>query len=623
MMCRQTVSKVAIAILLLTVWAGAALANGQAKPGAASAAYTGAARSVDTAPVSTARFSLEFVGADIVDVVQALANQSGVNIVSSGSVTGKTSMRLRNVTLEQALTIVTKVNGLDYAWVDAAYVVGTPEEIRAMKVADLRSSVVVLQHIQPEYAQTAISKLAPDVTVSAQKGVRSVLLLGSEASLAKAERVLAEIDVPAPTRPRAQVVPVRYLKADQLASLIQASVPDCTVQPGPQENSLLVTANEQQWETIKSVCEASDTKPTSAQTVMQIYCVKYAIPSELQASLKELLPDLNVSLGPRTVTPVVQQMRNDAASSSISVIQYGGNTSGGGSGGGGGGGAGGASGGRGTGVQTEAAPVTNLVLSGAPWTVERGMQLLQQLDKPSRQIHISATVTEVNRDDLTRLGIDWTGLGTGTPFTIGEPFPPKIDPKTGLPTGEADPLGAVPLPVGRIMRTAIQWTNQLHALEEKGRARILSNPSITVLDGRQTALHTGDTILYSRIAAIDNGVPVYTVESMQVGVTLTVNPRSNDNGEVTLTLLPSVAAISGWVAGLPQTTERAVATTVRVKSGETCVIAGLVSDEDHTLVTKVPFLGNIPLVGELFKYRRKEPTHTEILIFVTPTIVEG
>ncbi len=347
------------------------------------------------------------------------------------------------------------------------------------------------------------------------------------------------------------------------------------------------------------------------------------------AAVKELLPDLGISLGPRTATPIVGQLKNDTASENLSLIQVGGQSSGGSSGSSSSGGSANAGA---TGIETEAAPVTTLIVSGAPWTVERGIKLLEQLDKPCRQIHIAATVTEVNRDDLTQLGIDWTDLGPGVPFGFGEPLENDItttwvqNPATGQweqqVTATPDPKLMRNLTVGHIMRTPIQWVNELHALEQKGNARILSNPSVTVLDGRQTALHTGDTILYNRISAVSNGTPVYTTDEKDVGVTLTVNPRSNENGEVTLTLLPSVSSITGWVNGLPQTTERAVATTVRVKSGETAVIAGLVSDEDHKSVSQVPFLGQLPVLGELFKYRRTEPSHTEILIFVTPTICD-
>ena len=607
---------VAAFVLALLTWAGGALANGQAKPEAVGTSYLGASRArLGEAPSSTARFTLEFVDADVSDVFQALSTQSGVNVATSGSVSGKTTLRLRNVTLEQALNIVTKLNGFDYAWVEAAYVVGTPEEIRNMKVADLRTSVVMLQHVQPDYAQTVVSKVTPDVTVSVQKGVQSILLLGPEASLAKAERVIAEIDRPSlPSQPKANVLLIRYLKADSLATMITTSVPDCTIQPGPQENSLVVTCNDQQWETVQSVATACDVKPTEAQATQTIYMVKYMSPTELQTSLKELMPELRVTLSPRSYTPIVSKLEGAAGAEGLAAIQYGGKASSGGGGGGGSGGGGGASGGGGSGVQLEAAPVTALILSGAPWTVERGLKLLEQLDKAPKQVHIAATITEINRDDLLRLGIDWFSLGPGAAFTMGEPF--ETD-----EAGKPDPTLARPLQFGTIVRSPIQWSATLHALEEKGRARILSNPSVTTLDGRQTALHTGDTILYNVVVGRDINGSIISTAELKVGVNLTVNPRVNENGEITLTMMPSVSKITGFSQGLPVTTERAVVTTVRVKTGETAVIAGLITDEDRVTVTKVPFLGNIPILGEAFKFRRRNPTHTEILIFVTPTII--
>ncbi len=618
---RHGVLQVVAALLLaLLVWAGGAVANGQAKPEAVGTSYLMASRAMPGgAPISTARFTLEFVDADVSDVFQALSTQSGVNVATSGSVSGKVTLRLRNVTLEQALNIVTKLNGFEYAWVEAAYVVGTPEEVRNMKVADLRTSVVMLQHVQPDYAQTVISKVTPDVTVSVQKGVQSILLLGPEASLAKAERVIAEIDRPSlPSRPKANVLLVRYLRADSLANMITTSVPDCTIQPGPQDNSLVVTCNDQQWETVQSVATACDVKPTEAQATQAIYYVKYTSPTELKTTLFDLMPELKVTLSARSYTPVVSKLEGAAGTEGLSAIQYGGKASGGGGGGGG------ASSGGGSGVQLEAAPITALILSGAPWTVEKGLKMLEQLDKAPKQVHIAATVTEINRDDLLRLGIDWSGLGPGAAFVMGEPLERDVtvDPVTGVQTlGKPDASLMRPLQFGTIMRTPIQWSATLHALEESGRARILSNPSVTTLDGRQTALHTGDTLLYNVVVGRDiNGTIVSTAE-LKVGVNLTVNPRVNENGEITLTMMPSVSKIVGFNQGLPIVAERAVVTTVRVKSGETAVIAGLITDEDRVDVSKVPFLGNLPVLGEAFKFRRRNPTHTEILIFVTPTII--
>jgi len=604
-------------LLVLLLTASVAMAQGKvATPEAeaaraATAGYgaSGTARGIAAgAPVSTGRFTLEFVDAELVDVFQALATQSGVNVAVSGSVKGKTTLRLRNVTLEQAMNIVTRLNGLDYAWVEAAYVVGTPEEVRAMRVSELRTSVVVLQHIRPEYAQEVLSQLTPDVTVSTQKGVRSVLLLGTEPSLAKAQRALAEIDVmPLPQPPTTETVGVRYMKAEKMAEMIEAALPEVKVQPGPQPNSLLVTADSMQWESVRSMLANVDVPPPPAQATQVIYHVKYTSPSELVSALQSLVPDVHVRLAPRTFTPSVQKPSGGVGGTAqlLAAPQFGG------------GGAGGA-----VGAEAEAAgaPVTALILSGAPWTVEHALEILESLDRAPRQVHIEAMVTEVGREDITRLGIDWgpsedPGLGaTGVPFVIGEAVP-------------ADATASIPakgLQIGKIERSFLQWSASIHALEEQGRARVLSNPSITTLDGRQTALHTGETYYYEvAVAAATTGGIVKDIRTFDVGVSLIVNPRVNEDGMITLTISPTVAALIGTSEfALPVVTERSVVTSVRVRNGETAVIAGLVSDTEQITVKKIPFLGDLPIVGELFKSRERRPAHREILIFVTPTIVE-
>ncbi len=180
-----TSTVVLLALLLACV---AVLANGNARPQEAAAATAAAGQSQAGGgrgtsagpPVSTARFTLEFVNAEIIDVLQALATQSGANIAASGSVRGTTTLRLRDVTLEQALNIVTRLNGLDYAWVDAAYVVGTPEEVNAMRVADLRTSVVALQHIQPSYARDILGSGASHGWKLLRPGTKDVFEINKE-----------------------------------------------------------------------------------------------------------------------------------------------------------------------------------------------------------------------------------------------------------------------------------------------------------------------------------------------------------------------------------------------------------------------------------------------------------
>jgi len=604
-----------VVLLVLLLACVAVLANGHSQPQAEAAATAAAGQSQAGGgrgtsagpPVSTARFTLEFVNAEIIDVLQALATQSGVNIAASGSVRGTTTLRLRDVTLEQALNIVTRLNGLDYAWVDAAYVVGTPEEVNAMRVADLRTSVVALQHIQPDYARDILARMTPEVTVSTQEGVSSILLLGTEASLAKAERALAEIDVPpVPGPPTTAQVGVRYLRADEMAEMIAQALPEVTVQPGTQENSLLITADSLQWNAVRSLMAAADVPPAPTQATQVVYYVKYMTPTELRDTVMGLVPDVTIALAPRSFTPVVVAPTGGVGGTAalLAAPQLGGT-----------------GGGAAAYGESEGAPVTALIVSGAPYTVDRAISLLEELDEAPRQVHITAMVTEVRREDVMRLGIDWgpsedPGLGqTGVPLVIGEVMaeaPPSLTPVRGFH-------------VGRLQRSILEWSASIRALEEQGRANVLSNPSVTTLDGRQTTLHTGETYYYEvAVAAATTGGIVKDIRTFDVGISLIVNPRINNDEEVTLTVSPTVAALRGTSEFmLPVVTERAVVTTVRVRSGETAVIAGLVTDEEQVTVTKVPFLGDIPLLGELFRHRERRPSHTEVLIFVTPTILDN
>jgi type II secretory pathway component GspD/PulD (secretin) len=360
---------------------------------------------------------------------------------------------------------------------------------------------------------------------------------------------------------------------------------------------------------------ASDVAPPPSQAEQRIYYVKYTAPTELRDTLQALVPDLTVTLAPRSFTPVVQRGTGGAGQTAaiLAAPQYTG----------GGGGAG--TGGQTAGIQVEAAPITALILSGAPYTVERGMKLLEQLDKAPKQVHITAMVTEISRDDVSRLGIDWgqasgRGLGeTGVPFIVGEPL--EVDPLSG----KSDATLMRPLQIGRILRTDLQLDVALRALEQTGRARILSNPSVATLDGRQTSLHTGQTIYYQvAIAAATTGGVITDTRTIDVGVLLSVNPRVNEKNEITMTISPTVSSLVGTtVAQLPIVATRTVITTVRVKNGETAVLAGLVTDQEQVTIKKVPFLGNLPLVGELFKHVERRPQHTEILVFVTPTVMEG
>lgn len=527
------------AVMLLPLLAAPALA--QASEGAADSALAAAA-----AATAARRFSLDFVATDMVDVIKALSSQSGANIAVSNKVSGNVTLRLTDVSVEEALTVITKINGLEFALVGNTYVIGTPDEVKALVAVPpapdvVQTRVIALKFLPPEDAIELLVQAEPKLKCSAS-ATGGLILNGTGASLDRASVLLAGVDV----------------------------------------------------------------APAVGVAKHAIYTVQYADPQELATTLKAIFPDLVCTAAPRSATPIVTPgtgatleggMASLAAPQLSATGQQGGAYSGG---------AGGASGSQ----RNEISPVTMIVLSGAPATVERAMALCKELDVAPRQVKISSTITEVRSDRQSRLGIDWNSLAGKVGITVGE---------------DSTATGLRDLKVGKIMRSPLQISGAINALISEGSARIMANPSITILDGRQATIHAGDKIYYPQVIGYTPlGGQIVQATEINVGVTLMVNPRIGPEGDVTLTLVPTVSSITESVfSGYPTITERSTVTTVRVKSGETLAIGGLMRDDQSVTINKVPLLGDIPIVGALFKSKVTHPQRSEVVIIITPEIVEA
>jgi general secretion pathway protein D len=578
-----------------------AYANDGARLKAAKAKPPVKAQAKAPAKAWPATFSLDFMNTDIIDVLKALSTQSGANIVATSGVAGKTTLSLRNVTLEEALHLVAASNGLDYTWTGVAYVVGKPEEIRNLRVKDLSSRMIMLHQVQPKFAQGILNQVAPDVTVSFQEGSQALVLIGTEEALNRAEKALAELDVPQP--PTTKIIPLLHAKAETVLALLQGAAPEATVQLGPQENSLVVTADGFQMDQIMELVKGVDVVPSAEQAFTAIYDVKFARVEELKKTLAIRFPDLKVVDGPRSYTPGIQQASQSGGIETglLSAPQ--------------------ASGGSSStikemnGLDKEASRVERLILMGAEYTVQQSLELLKSIDMPSKQVKISAVISRVNRDKLNQIGIEWgssltSSLGkTGIPFSVGENGGTSRD-----------------LKVGAFTRGALSFPAELRALANGGYAKILSQPNVLTLDGREVAFHSGDKIFYQTVISIStSGTPVYDIREIDTGVILVVTPQIHPNGEITLTLAPSFSTATlrtSLGSELPTVNQRTAIATVRVKSGENIVLAGLVDDTVTTSESKVPLLGDIPLLGQLFRSNTKQHTQDELVISVTPEIVE-
>lgn len=227
---------------------------------------------------------------------------------------------------------------------------------------------------------------------------------------------------------------------------------------------------------------------------------------------------------------------------------------------------------------------------------------LNKVDIPSPQILIEAIAVELNDTNEKDLGL-----------LLGSPDPANFSSING-PTG-----GLIYSNVGKLPRL---FDVNLHALELKGKARVRARPSLAVVNGRTADIFIGAQrfILVQFTSFGQNQTRILPVN---VGVKFNITPLTGGNGEITTRIAPEVSNITelDLQSGLPVLSTRRAETTVRVKDGETIAIGGLTLNQEQTTRGKIPLLGDLPLVGSLFRSQKKNQVRTELMVFVTPHIL--
>ena len=256
-------------------------------------------------------------------------------------------------------------------------------------------------------------------------------------------------------------------------------------------------------------------------------------------------------------------------------------------------------------VQRSADPNVSrtLVLTGPASVVEEALVAVAGLDVPRAQVRVDVTLHDVSNDALKDLGISWAF----SPLTITE------RPDRGFLFGKFD-------------RTNLAFDATIHALETADKARLLASPNVSVLDGERAFVLIGDRLNFPVLIGYSQAnTPIFDVREERVGVYLQVSAMVAADGSVTMTIAPQVSTVRGFNqvggASYPQIATREAQSTVRVRSGETIVLGGLIRDDEITNMEKVPILGDLPVFGELFRRRRRTKTSSQLVISVTPTIV--
>lgn len=255
-----------------------------------------------------------------------------------------------------------------------------------------------------------------------------------------------------------------------------------------------------------------------------------------------------------------------------------------------------------------------LLVYASPYEYSKIERILKKLDVVATQVLIEASIVEVQLTDGLEFGLEWTfqnGIGNNYQGA-----------------GALDLTGLAPVSPGfsYTVTSANDVRAVVNALAEESLVNVISTPSVLVLDNHTAAIHVGDQQpIQSRQLVTDGGNITNSIEYKDTGVKLEVTPSVNDGGLVTLDVNQSVTDVGPEDAATGQRSflERNVSSRIAVRSGESVVLGGLITDNSTVAKSGVPYLMDIPVLGNLFSTNTDSTKRVELLVFITPKVVES
>lgn len=264
-----------------------------------------------------------------------------------------------------------------------------------------------------------------------------------------------------------------------------------------------------------------------------------------------------------------------------------------------------------------------LVVTGRPEHIREVDRVIEELDRPIKQIMIHSKLVEMSPQNNSQMGINWDKTIT---MALNQ-----VDILNGGEKMNYSALNDAPgnggsMNLGHL--SASKFKAVIDFLDETTETKLKSNPSLLAMDNHETSISVGTTVPVPKIQRGFGGQQdMVTFDYKEVNIQLNVTPHITENERITMFVNPVIEEISGWVEyegnQAPITNKRAVNSIVNVQNGETVVIGGLIKTQKMRTVKKVWLLGSLPLLGKLFQHETFEDKQTDLMIFITPQIVEN
>jgi general secretion pathway protein D len=584
--------------------------------------------------------TMSFVNADIRSVVETIGKATGKNFIIDPRVTGNLNIVSQTpVTKELAYEIL-----LSSLRVQGFAVIEERGAIKIVPEADAKTSgqvvaagaavkgdriVTQVFALQNESAAQLATVLRPLVAqnnfIGAYPGNNTLVITDYASNVERIRKIISAIDIPGSSD--LQTIRLQHASAVDVANMVVRLMPEAAPNPAnpgapaklsvgvePRTNSLILRADSPAIITrIKALIAQIDT-PSAANGNINVVYLKNAEAVKVAETLRGLMGGSNSTSGATAInapTANAAGQTNSASSSSSAPASN---------------------------IQAYAA--TNSLIITAPDHVYNSLRsVIDKLDQRRAQVYVEALIVEVTSSVAAEFGIQWqdlTGLGrNGTQVIGGTNFGSS---GTNIITGSQNITsvgqglnigvvrGQVTIPgVGTVLNLGAL----ARALENDQRANVLSTPNILTLDNEEAKIVVGQNVPFvtgSYTQSTNTSTnPFQTIERKDIGLTLRVTPQVAEGGAVKLKVFQEVSSVVPTTSSVKSadliTNKRSIENTVLVDDGQTVVIGGLISDDTKNGDSKVPLLGDLPVIGNLFKYQTRSRDKTNLMVFLRPIVI--
>jgi len=582
-----------------------------------------------SAGAAAQNWTVNFKDADINEVIKFVADARDLVVVVDPKVKGKvrvvSSKTLNDDELYNLFLTVLEING--YSAIDSKGILHivpskdartAPSEVNPPKPynAQFITEVIQLKNIDAAKLIPILRPLVPQQShMAAYANSNAIILSDTAANIERMRNLIEKVDNNAIEK--TEIITLQFASAEDVVSLISnldkqekadrgAAMSPAMLVADTRTNSVVVLGDEMARERVKFLISHLD-EPNRQNSNSRVLYLEYAKAVDIAAVLNKVVQNLSAVAADKT-------NKKTAA--------------------------------------VEADETTNaLIITADKNLMGELVALVKSLDIRRAQVLVEAIIVELQDVGGRELGVQWLFqnenrgfgssvnsvgsnnalLGSVAGAALGDSTDADgnaINNTLNLAAALAGAPGQV-FGIGKLQDPGTDFALLLNALSTDTEANILSTPSLLTLDNNEASITVGQEVPFvtGRYTSTGNTTnptsPFQTIERQDVGITLKVTPHINEGDSLILELEQEVSSLTGASSSDLITNQRKISTSVMAQDGETIVLGGLVKDDVQESVQKVPLLGDIPVLGRLFRSNNTKITKTNLLVFIRPTIIRN